>query len=1208
MTTPYLDVVDCPLEGLQVIEASAGTGKTWNICALYLRLLLERELEVSQILVVTFTNAATAELRQRVRDRIADTLRLVDGGTCEDAFLLDYIAALRERQNRTDEAMAARLRAALQNFDEASIFTIHAFCQRALADAPFASGIPLNQKLLPDDSELVMEVARDFWRKHIAGRRLPRFLTEVLERKRDSPETFAELLKRRLRKPLSTLLWPEGPDGENEQSSADSSRALDAAYETARALWQREREVIVKLVEDALPRLDNRSYKDKTIATCKAEWDDVLLRGNLFAKNEKLQLFSADILRKRAKKENTPPDHPFFDCAAQLLAHREQAEKELTRVRTRLLRDLLSEGPAAVRRAKRERRVVAFDDMLYNLYERLTCGAHGELASDIRAQFPAALIDEFQDTDPLQFAIFKLIYGDSGAPVFLVGDPKQAIYSFRNADLHTYLEARAEAKAEYTLGDNQRSTRELIDALNALFSNNPAAFMMPGLAYRPVRLGQKERKELFGDIAGRAPLQVWTLPKEPPLKSVAKAQAARACAVEIARLVAAGQRGEMRIGDRSLSAGDIAVLVRTHREGRAMRQALAVLGLRSVELSQESVFHSPDAEEIERLLVAILEPARERLLRAALATELMGLDAAAIDALDDDEERLSSFVEHFAEYRETWQRRGIGVMLRQFFTAEGVARRMVARPDGERRLTNLLHLVESLHGAAQSHPSPDMLVRWLQERRADEGTGDADQLRLESDRDLVSIVTIHKSKGLEYQIVFCPFLWDGYQRKDSGSTDGTEYHDDDGRAVMDFVEREAAEKSELAMRRSLEQSAERLRLIYVALTRAVHRCYLVVGGYLSRFSPAESQRSLLNWLAAGAGRSPAQWLKDGAALPEIDAAWSTLAQANEPNIAIAPLPLDMQEAPEEVLPAPEDLAPLEPPHVPTAWWMGSYTALTHGAAHERAAIDHDARLLTAERTADAATAEIAADDILRFPRGRNAGSCVHAVFENSDFTDPATWPPAIDTALRTYPPETAGGAGVESLRNMLANMLRDVTATPLPDGMRIGELAVRRRVVELEFTLPSQRLTAAGLAAVLERHQYPMPPLAFAVLDGYLRGFIDLIFEHGGRYYVADWKSNYLGDRGSDYDMPALERAMDDHGYHLQYLLYSVALHRYLRCRRADYDFERHFGGVYYLFVRGMRPTWTGTGGRATGVYYHRPGRDVVADIDTLLAGTGGRV
>ncbi|MGE4242847.1 exodeoxyribonuclease V subunit beta [Ramlibacter sp.] len=1205
MSAQPLDVFRVPLADTQLIEASAGTGKTWNICGLYLRLVLQASLQVQQILVVTFTNAATAELRERIRDRIAQVRTRLEGvehgGTSSDPFVETLLATTRAL-GIDDASMKARLTQALRHFDEAAIFTIHGFSKRALDDAPFAARLPLVQELTADDGDLRHEVVNDFWRRNVAGADLAPELAAWLLQKKDSPDRLAGLLKRHAGKPLSRVKWPDG----TESAPRVDATALRDAHAHARSIWPAARDKVVSCVMAALPGLHAGRYKEATIRKAAEQWDAVLRAPDAMATppcEDKLALFTPGALKTKAKM--TPCEkHPFFDAAQALLDAWKALEPDLERARFHLLRRMVDECPPALRELKRERRLIGYDDMLFNLHERLGTG-DGTLAAALRQRFPAALIDEFQDTDPLQFAIFRGIYEGSGLPLFFVGDPKQAIYSFRNADLHTYLRARDIAREEYTLAENQRSTAALLHGLNGLFGVNPRAFMLDGLAYRPVTAGSKPRPAFADSTVPRGALQLWTLPTgeegAPLSKNEARRAASQACAAEIARLLAAGLRGEVTLDGRPLAAGDIAVLVRSHAQGSVMRQALMALGVGSVELSQASVFQSPDAEEVERILLAVLHPARESLLRAALATEIMGLDAVAIAALD--ERAMLARIERFGEHLATWTNRGIGPMLRELWVDEGVEQRMLERADGERRLTNLRHLGELLNEAAQTHPGPETLLRWLQrQRREDAGGEEVNQLRLESDRNLVQIVTVHKSKGLEYPVVFCPMLWDGHPGRAAEGL-GREYHDADGTPVVDYRDPPDDEKADIKARMALERDAERVRLIYVALTRAVHRCYLVVGAYAVKagrgMSTAECTRNPLNWLVAGAGLLPGQWSESKLEAADVVAAWEALARANAPEVALSALP---EEAGVALPPAPGDeesaLAVVLPATLAPGWRIASYSSLAHAARSERAAVDHDARVERAARSG-AVPEAVADDDILRFPRGARAGETLHAVFERADFADAASWPAAVDAALRARPPEAAARDAQQGA--MALRMLGDVLATPLPGGFRLSDVKPAKRLIELEFSLSAGGLAPQRLVAALQRHGYAPPSVSAGVLHGYLRGFIDLVFEHEGRFHILDWKSNHLGHDARAYSAERLMGAMNEQGYHLQYLLYTVALHRWLRQRHAAYDYERHFGGVYYLFVRGVRPAWG-----AAGVFFHKPSLEVVEQLDALLDGGRG--
>jgi exodeoxyribonuclease V beta subunit len=1358
MTTPLqfalplneeLDVFSCPLDGVRLVEASAGTGKTWAICGLVLRLLLERGLGVQQVLVVTFTEAATAELRERIRARLVEVqaaLRAPAGhaGAGADPFVPRLLARLAAAPGADPAQLARRVELALQSFDEAAIHTIHGWCQRALADTPFSARVPMALEVVTDDSALRDAALKDAWRAEVSRAGLSPALAACLVRRQDGPAAWAETFRALLARPLAERLWPPAPDVD---AAAPAIDALDAAHRRAALRWQAERAEIVATLDAGLDQLRKNIYHPAAVRAGAAALDRLLAGADALAeldREDKADLFGAERLAKATKAGCTTPRHAFFDELGEWLARRDELEPTLVLARKALLRRVLERAEQTLRQHKREAGLVGFDDMLRNLHQRLLDpgdpAAAEALAQALRARYPAALIDEFQDTDPLQFEIFSRLYAASRPPsprerraaaahaapprpaLFLVGDPKQAIYSFRNADLPTYLQARELAEARYSLTRNQRSTAPLIEGLNRLFTQHGQVFMQPGLDYLRVRPGERARAPLDDRSLPHAPerhaaLQLWTLPgaaegESAPTREACHARTLEATAREIARLLGEARAGRVRLGGRALGAGDIAVLVRSHRQGAEVRQALAQHGVASVELSQSSVHHAPEAEELARVLAAVLQPAREGLLRAALATEVFGQGAAALAAADADAGALLAVQARFATYRTLWQQRGIAVMLREMLRAESIARRLLALPQGERRLTNWLHLTEALHEAEALHDTPRALWRWFERRRTEAGLDEAAQLRLESDRHLVQIVTTHRAKGLEYPVVFCPFLW-GAQRPVRLVGDVAACHATaaDGREVMQLDFRlgtpAAADEAGLRERIAHEEAAETLRLAYVALTRAIHRCVLVIApaGPTQRGgrSPAHALRTPLNWLVAGGGVAPAAWL--GNAALEVDAArvraaWQRVAApapgdaADIPPVALTAIDAVLATAlPDDAPPPapPAALRALDPPrHVPAGWRVGSYSGLVRSPdgpapteATDPAAADHDALSAAAEPDADgwsvagdgaggaieddgpiadgtgsaqasahigspaaaatpaalrvttgsgaagtpAATpmtdassdepawavgavpgpgaAPLAPDDVLHFPRGPAAGDCIHAVFEHADFQRPAGWPAAAEAALGLLPAGlvAADPAGPAALSAMLQRMLREVCDTAIAPGLRLRDLPPERRLNELEFHLGAPSLSAAALQAGLARLGYPTPPLGFGHLGGYLRGYIDLVFEHGGRSYLLDWKSNHLGDEAAAYRPEACARAMARHGYHLQGLVYALALHRLLALRRPGYRHERDFGGVFYLFVRGVRPGWTDEHGRPCGVHFHRPPLATLDAFARLLEG-----
>lgn len=1204
-----LDVFNCPLDGIHLIEASAGTGKTWNICGLYLRLLLEQERRVEEILVVTFTKSATAELRERIRDRLAELLRALQTGVSQtggDPFIRQLISVVINSGRVTPFDAKQRIELALHSFDAAAIFTIHGFCQRALAETPFAASQPFQFEFAADDTTLHHEVATDFWRQHITRASLDDgFAAHIIEHG-FGPEWLAEQLGRRLKKPLAHLLWPDFPP-----TAKHSPQALERAFKEARARWADESDSINDIVCGSLTQLNGNSYKAASVQAATAGWSHYFSSGNPLGEiDDKQKLFRASYLSQKTKKNCVTPEHPFFRLAETLLDLRQCGIATFELQRLKLLHDWLAHGPQELLRRKQERRLVSYDDLLAKLHRALYSAALPWLAAELHKRYPCALIDEFQDTDPLQFQIFDKIYAaNTRGPLFLVGDPKQAIYSFRSADLNTYLSARDLADAQHTLCANQRSTAGLIGSLNQLFSANPSAFILRGLHYQRVEVGGKPRKE-FQDLSAtqNADLQVWMLPDENEgllLKKEAKQQVADATAAEISRLLRQSGDGQILIDHMALKPADIAVIVRSHAQGSAMKQALGTLGIGCVELSQASIFHSSQAEEVERLIRAVNDPTSIAALKAALSGEMLGKDAIGIEAINSNEGELSTWVQKFQDYREVWLEHGFGFMWRTLLRKESCAVRLLSLPDGERKFTNLLHVGELLQEAAAIQPGIEGLLRWLAQNRNRQGsTDDTAQLRLESDENLVQILTIHKSKGLEFPIVFCPFLFDGGSGGGRKGLEGLEYHQND-QGVIDFSldDDHIAIAKEMA---KLEDSAENARLLYVALTRAVYRCYLVAGcyGIISKGKPSmkESARSILNWLVAGNGATFSEWQKGDTAPAAIAAAWSKLSSACDGALTLSPLPTT---TPGIILPpdqSPTDTFTARTPQVTLfeSWRLGSFSSLNRFREQESAAHDHDAVAAAPAALRGEVPSTICPDDFLRFPSGAAAGECLHRVLELCDFSNTTTWEGAIRRGLRERPPAAHELPDIK-LATMLRSLLTDLLTTPLHNGLQLSNLPQGQCLPELEFCFPTNRLNASDLNRCLAQHGYQHPRFSFPALQGFMKGFIDLVFFYQGRYYLLDWKSNHLGYNSCNYNSASLADAMHQHGYHLQALIYSVALHRYLATRLADYDYTQHFGGCLYLFVRGIRPTWHNDDGSQSGVYYHFPALACVEELNRLF-------
>ncbi|EPY7426905.1 TPA: exodeoxyribonuclease V subunit beta [Klebsiella pneumoniae] len=1171
-TAESLDPLRLPLIGERLIEASAGTGKTFTIAALYLRLLLglggeaayPRAISVEELLVVTFTEAATEELRGRIRSNIHELRIACLRGESDNPL---YSALLAEIADKDDAAKTLLL--AERQMDEAAVFTIHSFCQRMLSLNAFESGMLFEQQLIEDESRLRYQACADFWRRHCYP--LTRDIAAVIHDVWKGPRDLLKSLDRWLQGEAPQLKSPPAPN----ETLAERHQQIIARIDSLKQQWREQVGEIEGVLENSgLDRRKfNRGNQGKWMEKVNAWAQEETLSYQL---PDALEKFAQSFLLERTKAGGEPPVHPLFSAVESLLA------SSLTLTDLVLARAMV-EIRDAVAREKRRRGELGFDDMLSRLDEALRgdSGDSGEtLASAIRQRFPVAMIDEFQDTDPQQYRIFRRIWRrQPETALLLIGDPKQAIYAFRGADIFTYMKARGDVAAHYTLDTNWRSSPGMVGSVNRLFSLSDNPFMFHEIPFLPVKAAAKNKGLRFTVDAADVPaMNVWLMPGDTVGSGDYQTFMAQLCATQIRDWLSAGQQGRALLWrgetSRPVQASDITVLVRNRLEAAQVREALQTLGIPSVYLSnRDSVFETLEAQELLWLLQAVLAPERENTLRSALATSMFGLTALDIENLNQDEQAWDALVEEFSEYRQIWRQRGVMPMLRALMTARHIAENLLATRGGERRLTDILHISELLQEAASQLESEHALVRWLAQHIAEPDSNAASQqMRLESDKHLVQIVTIHKSKGLEYPLVWLPFIA-RFRKQDQAF-----YHDRETfAAVLDLGQDEAS--LELA---EAERLAEDLRLLYVALTRAVWHCSLGVAPLSSR----KSGNSDFHLSALG------RLLQAGEAMDAAGLA-ARLADFCHGDIALQiPGELDLTpwQAPAATIPR---LSARElQRRIADDWRVTSYSGLQqHGFSGGQdllPRLDVDA----------AGVGEVVEEPQLtphQFPRGAAPGTFLHSLFEELDFTQPVPegWM-AEKLQLSGFDAQWA-----PVLTDWLGGVLK--TRLPGPD-IALNQLAARDKQVEMAFYLPiAQLLTAERLDALIRQYD-PLsadtPPLDFRQVRGMLKGFIDLVFRHEGRYYLLDYKSNWLGEDREAYTRPAMEQAMRAHRYDLQYQLYSLALHRYLRHRLADYDYDRHFGGVIYLFLRGMDGQEGGQG-----IFTTRPVRPLIDGLDQLFAG-----
>jgi exodeoxyribonuclease V beta subunit len=1359
-------VFDTPLRSRSLIEASAGTGKTWALAGLFARAVIVEKLRVPQILAVTYTVAATQELHERVRLRLQQAATLARGwhagtpeavtGEASDTALLRRLIHSAIQAGESPEALRLRLSRAAREMDLAAITTIHGFCQRVLAEHALATGQPLlAAELIPGNDAQRTALAVALWR---AWSRDPAD-ADFLQR------WFVDI--DRLADDLRTLLAPEpllpeapdsllssAPDPLPPEASGLLLPLRAAQGEAGRGLLGEGTfaDIAAKSVTPPQPSPSLRE-REGVSALCDEAWQALLREFETNGEAVREELLAA--IRTRvlsgAKDKRIPVDALCDWLAAQAESSPLRPHPDLWRLmpeaieaaylkssRAAVPRPALGERIAdwlqamercdlqrlhALRADARARDAADKQAFHYRDYDDLVAAVHAAtqdpdvadaLAAALRAQFPLVLVDEFQDTDARQWAIFERLFdtesaeagetesdeadeaetGDAddwqgnpesapssprkrgpsdfdslrsetlgsrfrgndsqepGSPrarggLLLVGDPKQAIYRFRGGDVETYLLAGQGAHRADPLLRNFRARPCVLAAVNTLFDAGRFGqdLLGKGIDYTPSEPGRAAECDahLLRDDAPMPALIFHAVPPrvvekngKPEPKDWDKSEstriAARLCAQAIAGLLRDAREGRASRTDgdtpRPLLPRDMAVLVREHREAAAVRQALAEVGVPAVSAGRGSLYAGPQARSLLALLLALAVPGDERRLRAALATKLFGFDAAALCALEDDGDALRSWQDDVMRWRLRWEQHGPQAMLADVLAQQ--APRLLAQAEGERELTHLLQLGELMQEARVSAfdtrgLGPRGQIEWLQSAIAHADPGDETQWpRLESDAGRVQILTLHASKGLEFPLVFLPFV--GIGRMDGVRGNVVDYHLDSGTRVRQWktenVHGSEPTWKDACDRSKIEADAEDMRLLYVGLTRARDALWLCGGAFANHRNTA-----LFRLLGGNAPDAQLQHALDG--LLDL--------HAGLPPPRPARLP-------------PQPAPPVPAPRTPTRtlrrdWWIHSFSQLHRQRAHGTLVPVDEA---PADDERPLAVLELAPT---RFG-GTRFGNALHQALEHVDFarwrdcdgdatTDggvPEGEARHLEQALHDQDyPDSDLADGVRELANLVARTLNaalpltpslsrsegeggggvapvgDEPApahphpNPLPQAgegattasvVRLCDIPPHDRIAELEFHFTLADTDTRALLALLHAHDIARDRRDFGAwprLSGLMNGKIDLTCRIGGRAYVLDYKSNRL----PAFDDAALAHAMAASEYELQALLYVVALHRWLRLRRgAAYDYERDIGGALYLFCRGLEPG--STQGIATLVFP----RALVEGVDALFGGT----
>lgn len=1112
------EVEEVVLEKSNVIEAGAGTGKTYSIGILVLRLILEKHLPVQEILMVTFTKAAVAELETRIREFINLAYQSAMGKDIGDATIERMVERSINQQGQ--EETRRLLKEALTLMDETSIQTIHSFCQKILQEFAFETKQVFGaQALSPEQmQEMMLQAVNDEWRTYITtlSLELLKHINSILDR-----SILLNMVKEVLGgKKFHIQVAPRTPllDATHQQELLDE---IDAAVNASDALWQKMLDHLNDNLADYLAAIANNGRARQYLSNFTTA-DEIL-----------------DYIKHRTDKIYVT--QVFADMISDLIAWdnlREIYSNTKAQVANRIYSWLLDEIVQKLAEKKERRSVLSFDDMIELLHKAVCIDKHAGLIQSLRKKYKAVFIDEFQDTDRLQYEIFSVVFTQQPDTIsFLIGDPKQSIYGWRKADLFTYFKAAKEANNQFGMTVNYRSVSPLIQAFNDFFLPQPSfdTFHFSGapdaILYQPVEAPDPNDKGQL--LYNREELAPITFCRE-------SGGIAERVALRIADLLYQPdyciQKNDQ---PQNIRPSDITVLVRYGFEAEQVKKQLGRYQIPAIIMSNDSILSSPEAKEMFSLLTA-METHVIGKINQAVITPIAGYSIADMEELDEE-----ALVEKFRSWYAVWIAKGVYVALQSVFACFDITSRLLqsASDNGERKLSNYIQLAEILHQTeSRLKLRPAELINWLQ--KATEGKreeGDEYEQRIESDAEAVQIITIHKSKGLEFNIVLAPFL-----ELENKFKENRLYAFRDNTGEFFFGKTESLNDDERRLI-DLQQEQENRRLLYVALTRAKYKCYLFT-------KMPDRAEGTLGYFIDELAKFPSALIETTDVLPDIpvnyryNSSATQLANFNQANSFVL-----------------KD----------KNWQKLSYSFLNYEPGSSKASESPRANT----------SGDDAYDQFIfhQLRKGAFTGNLVHYLMEHVDFSNPAQWTTMVSRSLQRIAP------GLEATHTEgLKQMTEELSELELKAGgqsWQLKQLTPASRLTELEFNFPVQEFMTRELMS-LSTGDTPFHLKDGQEWQGLMNGKIDFIGYHEGMYYIVDWKTNHLGYQTDDYGAAAVQEAMSNNNYHLQYFIYLSALYKFLQQRLPDFEYDKHIGGVYYLFVRGIRRKGE------QGIFYRRPSQE----------------
>ena len=1219
MSKPF-SFAGIPLIGTAVVEASAGTGKTYSIACIYLRLVIERGLTPRQILVVTYTRAATAELKIRIRSALLDAKRMLDGekGKTADPF----IVSLANPDSADAELRRARILEAIVSFDEAAICTIHSFCQKSIRDNAFEYSVAFDSSFTADINEIIENGSRDFFRSRIY--KADRYEAIALNACGLGDTAVFSMLFSKIRS-KGDLTFVQKPGLWKKVHSYVKSAEKDFAK--AQDAWNEHRDSFFAVLEANRDKLNGTRYgKSNKFEKWMRDIDTFFGRFTCATPDEStaayLEKISARTIEENCKAEIVMQltEHPLARAVQKFYEEYTGSIEKIIHCADSLMVEFIDYAKERIRTQMDSQGLMSFDDLVRIVHRGVTGSSGERIIQTLRAAYPAVLVDEFQDTDSVQAEIFETVFADRENLLLYIGDPKQAIFSFRGADVYAYISIRdRKGRTLYTMQENFRSHGVILDTVEKLFSSDDP-FCTGGRISLPHIHAARNPSVLFNGTEV-SPVALKTLScrvksgkaEKNDLISVARAREkiAQSITNECVKILTLAKNGKAEYRDASgrirvIRPSDIAILVLKNHDARFIQSRLSEGGIPSVIASGQSVYDTVLHQEFLSVLRAIVSE-KESFVRAALATNICGYSANDINGFSDSawEDLLSVF----RSAREQWSRGGFARMFTSFCDTVRAEENLIHASGGLRSIADFRHLSELYQESAIQHGyGADELIEWGERMCGKPVDSESSaQQRIETDDNAVRIITIHKSKGLEFPIVFDCSGWEGLPsgRGNSYSHSYNFYHDADGKSICDFTS--SRETGEGYAKGLLEESSERLRLFYVSCTRAGARLYLFA------CETKQCHESPLAYLLFY--DKAVEKIKD---LPLAEKKAASVGHIKSMTDSFSPgffaaairervknLSVEISEIDEsiETFESVEDRTQVlesEPVTrmVMDTWKVSSFSHIVSSRD------DRDIR-----EGEGAAHSSAGTDEEPDFPKGSRPGSALHSVFEEIDFQNPESDENAklIESILSRF--DIKGEPYTVWTRTMISRVLH--AKLPLCTAS-LSSLPSKALIREMEFYLPANWIECRPFTRLLRAElgdsfnngvNNNLYSLEFPAFEGYLKGYIDLVFQSGDRYYIVDWKSNFLGNSVSAYGVKDIAEAMDEHLYTAQALIYAVALHRYLRTRCIDYSYEKNFGGVIYLFLRGV------DGESGTGIWPFRPAEkslDALADFFTSVRGTNG--